>query len=92
MVFTRRRDEAIMIGDGIEVKVLRVGKDVVRIGIDAPAEVAVHRREIYEQIRAENRAAAQATRQVAALADRVREVTRSSSLDPHDLSKRRSKL
>ena len=81
-----------MIGDGIEVKVLRVGKDVVRIGIDAPAEVAVHRREIYEQIRAENRAAAQATRQVAALADRVREVTRSSSLDPHDLSKRRSKL
>ncbi len=81
-----------MIGDGIEVKVLRVGKDVVRIGIDAPAEVAVHRGEIYEQIRAENRAAAQATRQVAALADRVREVTRSSSLDPHDLSKRRSKL
>ena len=81
-----------MIGDGIEVKVLRVGKDVVRIGIDAPAEVAVHRREIYEQIRAENRAAAQATRQVAALADRVREVTRSSSLDPHELSKRRSKL
>ncbi|MEE8129501.1 MAG: carbon storage regulator CsrA [Vicinamibacterales bacterium] len=92
LVFTRRRDEAIMIGDGIEVKVLRVGKDVVRIGIDAPAEVAVHRGEIYEQIRAENRAAAQATRQVAALADRVREVTRSSSLDPHDLSKRRSKL
>ena len=74
MVFTRRRDEAIMIGDGIEVKVLRVGKDVVRIGIDAPAEVAVHRGEIYEQIRAENRAAAQATRQVAALADRVREL------------------
>ncbi len=92
LVFTRRRDEAIMIGDGIEVKVLRVGKDVVRIGIDAPAEVAVHRGEIYEQIRAENRAAAQATRQVAALADRVREVTRSSSLDPHDLSKRPSKL
>lgn len=89
LIFTRRRDEAIMIGDGIEVKVLRVGQDVVRIGIDAPREVAVHRREVYEQIRAENRAAAQAVGQVATLADRVRQVARSSSSDPSDVSKSR---
>ena len=87
LIFTRRRDEAIMIGDGIEVKVLRVGQDVVRIGIDAPSEVAVHRREIYEQIRAENRSAAQAVGQAATLADRVRKVAQSSSSDPRDLQK-----
>ncbi|MGE3276378.1 MAG: carbon storage regulator CsrA [Vicinamibacterales bacterium] len=58
LVFTRRRDEAIMIGDGIEVRVLRVGRDGVRLGVTAPPVVAVHRREVYEQIRDENRTAA----------------------------------
>lgn len=71
LIFTRRRDEAIMIGDGIQVTVLRVGKEAVRIGIDAPMEVAVHRREIYEQIREENRAAAQATKRAVNVAKRV---------------------
>ena len=78
LIVTRRRDEAIMIGDKIRVTVLRVGKDAVRIGIDAPAEVAVHRHEIYDQIRAENRAAAQATAHVANLAERVRAWTTAS--------------
>ena len=58
LVFTRRRDEAVMIGDGIEVRVLRVGKDGVRLGIVAPPEVRVHRREVYDQITAANRSAA----------------------------------
>jgi carbon storage regulator len=57
LVFTRRRDEAIMIGEGIEVRVLRVGRDGVRLGIVAPHEVRVHRREIYDQIRAANQSA-----------------------------------
>lgn len=58
LVFTRRVDEAIIVGDGIEIKVLRVGKDGVRLGISAPPHVPIHRREIYEQIRAANAAAA----------------------------------
>jgi carbon storage regulator len=58
LVFTRRRHEAIMIGDGVEVRVLRVGKDGVRLGIVAPPEVRVHRREIYDQIRDANQSAA----------------------------------
>jgi carbon storage regulator len=57
LVFTRRRGEAIMIGDGIEVQVLRVGRDGVRLGVVAPAEVPVHRQEIYAQIREANRTA-----------------------------------
>ena len=58
LVFTRKRNEAIVIGDGIEVRVLRVGKDGVRLGIVAPPAVAVHRREIYDAVCAANRSAA----------------------------------
>jgi len=54
LVFTRRRHEAITIGDGIEVRVLRVGRDGVRLGVVAPAHVPVHRMEIYAQIREAN--------------------------------------
>jgi carbon storage regulator CsrA len=43
LVFTRRRGEAIIIGGGIEVRVLRVGRDGVRLGVVAPESVPVHR-------------------------------------------------
>lgn len=58
LVFTRKVEEAIVIGDGIEVKVLRVGRDSVRIGVSAAPHVPVHRREVYDQIRKANAAAA----------------------------------
>ncbi len=87
LILTRRRGETIMIGDGIEVKVLRVGQDAVRLGIEAPPEVTVHRREVYEQIRAENRAAAQTTGPVETLANRVRQITEASPADERELSK-----
>jgi carbon storage regulator len=58
LVFTRRRGEAIVIGDGIEIVVLSTGREGVRVGVRAPASVPVHRKEIYEQICAENRQAA----------------------------------
>lgn len=58
LVFTRKAGEAIVIGNGIEVRIVRVGKDGVRIGITAPPEVAVHRREVYEAIQAANLSAA----------------------------------
>lgn len=61
LVFSRKRDEAIVIGDGVEVRVLRIGRDGVRLGIQAPTSVPVHRREIYDLIRAENQTAAQAS-------------------------------
>lgn len=58
LVFTRRRGEAIIIGDGVEVRVLRVGRDGVRLGVVAPPAVPVHRQEVHEQICQANRAAA----------------------------------
>lgn len=57
LVFTRKRNETIMIGDGVEVRVLRIGREGVRLGVTAPPEVAVHRREVYDAIREENRRA-----------------------------------
>jgi carbon storage regulator len=72
LVFTRKLDEAIVIGDGIEVKVLRIGKDGVRLGVTAAPHVPVHRREIYDQIRAANAAAAAERGGVADLVARLR--------------------
>jgi len=71
LVFTRRKQEAIMIGDGVEVRVLRVGKDGVRLGIVAPPEVRVHRREIYDQIRAANQSAVVQPDHIARVAERL---------------------
>lgn len=68
LVFTRRRNDAIVIGDGIEVRVLRIGRDGVRLGVVAPAHVPVHRSEIYAQIREANRRAADGPADSAALA------------------------
>ena len=53
MVLTRKRDEQILIGDDIVITVVRITGHAVRIGIDAPKEVPVHRREVYESIQAE---------------------------------------
>jgi len=55
LVFTGNRGDAMMIGGGIEVRVLRVDCDGVRLGFVAPSDVRVHRREIYDQIREANR-------------------------------------
>lgn len=59
LVLSRQRDETIMIGDDIEVTVVDIRGDKVRLGINAPKEVAVHRKEVYDQIKKENREAAQ---------------------------------
>lgn len=54
LVLTRLRDETIMIGDEIEITVVDIRGDKVRLGITAPSRVAVHRKEVYEAIRVEN--------------------------------------
>jgi carbon storage regulator len=72
LVFTRRRDEAIMIGEGIELRVLRVGGDGVRLGIVAPPDVRVHRREIYDRIREANQSALVKPDKLASVAERLK--------------------
>jgi carbon storage regulator len=59
LVLTRKIHQSIVIGDAVEVVVLEVRGEQVRLGIRAPKDVAVHRKEIYEQIVEENKGAAQ---------------------------------
>jgi carbon storage regulator len=72
LVFTRKRNDAIVIGDGIEIRVLRIGRDSIRLGVKAPPSVPVHRLEIYEQIREANRQAAEGRDLPSDVASRLR--------------------
>jgi len=57
LVITRKLDQSIIINGNVEVKVTGITKDGVRLGIIAPREVEVHRREVFEAIAEANRAA-----------------------------------
>jgi carbon storage regulator len=59
LVLSRHRDESIMIGDNIVVTIVDIRGDKVRLGINAPTEVPVHRQEVYEAIQRENRRSSQ---------------------------------
>jgi len=61
LVLSRRTGESVIIGDDIVVTVLEVRGDVVRVGIDAPRSVRVHREEVYRELEAANRSAAEAS-------------------------------
>ncbi len=58
LVLSRQRDETIMIGDDIEITIVDIRGDKVRVGINAPKEISVHRKEVYDAIQQENRRAA----------------------------------
>jgi carbon storage regulator len=61
LVLSRQRDETIMIGDDVEITVVDIRGDKVRLGITAPTRIAVHRKEVYEAIKAENQRASRIT-------------------------------
>ena len=54
LVLSRKKDEKIVIGDNITLMVIEIRGDKVRLGIDAPRHVTVHREEVYEAIKREN--------------------------------------
>lgn len=59
LVLSRHRDESIMIGDDVVVTIVDIRGDKVRLGIEAPQSIPVHRQEVYEAIQRENRRATQ---------------------------------
>ncbi len=61
LVLSRHRDESIMIGDNIVLTIVDIRGDKVRLGIEAPQDIPVHRQEVYEAIQRENRKANQVT-------------------------------
>ncbi len=58
LVLTRKTDESIMIGDDIKITIVEVRGEQVKLGIDAPRSISVHREEVYQEIRRENQRAA----------------------------------
>lgn len=58
LVLSRQRDETIMIGDEVEITVVDIRGDKVRLGINAPRTIQVHRKEVYDAIQQENAEAA----------------------------------
>ncbi len=59
LVLSRQKDESVIIGDDIEVLIVDIRGDKVRLGVKAPKSISVHRKEVYDAIRRENREAAQ---------------------------------
>ena len=57
LILSRKSGESIVIAGNIRVKVMRVEGDVVKIGVDAPSSVPVHRQEVYEEIQRSNQQA-----------------------------------
>ena len=58
LVLSRKLNQAIMIGDDVRIVVVAVDRDTVKLGIEAPRNIPVHRSEVYEEIQRTNRAAA----------------------------------
>ena len=71
LVLSRKKNESIIINGNIEVKIIESDDGKVRIGIEAPKEIEVHRKEIFDQIMAENKAAMNSTTKLDKLAGKL---------------------
>lgn len=58
LVLTRKKNEAIQIGDDIEIKILSIDGDQIKLGIEAPKSIEIHRKEVYLDIQTQNSEAA----------------------------------
>lgn len=76
LVLSRQKDETIMIGDDVEITVVDIRGDKVRLGIKAPPHIPVHRKEVYEAIKRENKAASQVS------PDDLKSVSTSKAIPP----------
>ncbi|HET6151315.1 MAG TPA: carbon storage regulator CsrA [Marmoricola sp.] len=73
LVLSRKVGESVVIGDDVTLTILEVRGDIVRVGIDAPRSVAVHRAELLEQLESSNRDAASPSEDaVASLTDAIK--------------------
>ncbi len=85
LVLSRNRDETIMIGDEVEITIVDIRGDRVRLGINAPRAVQVHRKEVYDAIKRENAEAAMLQAgDLSSLGVPVTPPIRLTSCDDHD--------
>jgi len=64
LVLTRKKDESILINGDIEIVVVEIKGDKVKLGIEAPPHISIFRKEVYEEIQAENRIAVEAPKEL----------------------------
>lgn len=76
LVLSRKLNQAIMIGDDVRIVVVAVDRDTVKLGIEAPRTIPVHRSEVYEEIQRTNRAAAGEPAKAPAEAPRIADLGR----------------
>jgi carbon storage regulator len=72
LVLSRKKFESIMIGEDIEISVVEIAPGQVRLGIKAPRDVEIHRKEIFEAIREESRRSLQTSRNVELMKDQLK--------------------
>ncbi|HAK45258.1 MAG TPA: carbon storage regulator [Spirochaeta sp.] len=73
LILTRKLNESITIGDNVEVSVIEIKGDQVKLGINAPREIKVYRKEVYLAIQQENREAAMVSIELPELDDLIKE-------------------
>ena len=78
LVLTRKPGQSIMIGDGVEVQVLSVAGEKVRLGITAPRDVSIFRNEVYDRIESEQSAAVDDRESNAAVTDALERLSQNS--------------
>jgi carbon storage regulator len=81
LILSRKTNESIMIGDRVQVSVVDIKGDQVKLGIQAPREVKVYREEVYQAIQAENQAALQARTELPQIDDMLNQAP--DSADQH---------
>ena len=87
LVLSRQRDESIMIGDDVEITIVDVRGDKVRLGITAPKHIPVHRREIYDAIQREKAEKAQAEASTKASEEQVEKTEEPAQKAPEKAEK-----
>jgi carbon storage regulator len=84
LVLTRKAGESVMIGDDVVVTVLEARGDVIRLGIQAPRDVQVHREEVYQELQQANREAASPNEDaVRAVTELLRPASAEPTSEPH---------
>jgi len=73
LVLTRKLNESLMIGDNIEIKIVEISGKTVKIGVEAPKDIQIFRKEIYEEIKQENIEAA--SKDVVSIVDFIKKKT-----------------
>ncbi|GAU75665.1 carbon storage regulator CsrA [Fusibacter sp. 3D3] len=72
LILSRKKDESLIINGNIEIKIISSEDGKVKLGIEAPKEVEIYRKEVFEKIQAENRMAKEAPAQLKALSDLIK--------------------